>query len=60
LVILFISLFIALYMKLDPGTHKGTYSILVLKLGVTKVVIRAMFAVGLKPRVDCTLLRIYS
>jgi hypothetical protein len=60
LVILFISLFIALYVKLDPDTHKGTYSILALKLGVTKVVIRAMFTVGRKPKVDWTLLRIYS
>jgi hypothetical protein len=32
---LFISLFVALCAKLDPGTHKGMYSVLALKLGVT-------------------------
>jgi hypothetical protein len=32
---LFISLFIALCLKLDPGTHKGIHSVLALKLGVT-------------------------
>jgi hypothetical protein len=32
------SLFIALYVKFDPDTHKGVHSVLALKLGVTKVV----------------------
>jgi hypothetical protein len=32
------SLFIVLYVKLDPGTHKGMHSVLALKLGVTEVV----------------------
>jgi hypothetical protein len=40
--------------KIDPGTHKGMHSVLTLKLGVTKVVIRAVLAVGRKPRVDWT------
>jgi hypothetical protein len=31
---LFILLFIALCVKLDPGTHKGMHPVLVLKLGV--------------------------
>jgi hypothetical protein len=35
-------------------------SVLVLKLGVTKVVIRVMLTVGHKPRVDWTFLRTYS
>jgi hypothetical protein len=35
LVILFISLFVALCVKLDPDTHKGTHSVLALNLGVT-------------------------
>jgi hypothetical protein len=38
--------------KIDPGTHKETHSVLTLKLGVTKVVIRAVLTVGRKPRVD--------
>jgi hypothetical protein len=46
--------------KLDPGTHKGMHSVLALKLGVKKVVIRAVLTVGHKPRVDSTLLRTYS
>jgi hypothetical protein len=32
---MFISLFIALYVKLDPSAHKGMHSVLALKLGVT-------------------------
>jgi hypothetical protein len=51
---------VALCVKLDPGTHKGMHSILVLKLGVTEVVIRAVLTVGRKPRVDWTFLRTYS
>jgi hypothetical protein len=46
--------------KIDPDIHKGMHSVLALKLGVTKVVIRAMLTVGRKPRVDWTFLRIYS
>jgi hypothetical protein len=38
--------------KIDPSTHKGMHSVLTLKLGVTKVVIRAMLTVGCKPRID--------
>jgi hypothetical protein len=47
-------------MKFDPGTHKGMHSVLALKLGVTKVVIRAVLTIGCKPRVDWVLLRTYS
>jgi hypothetical protein len=32
---LFISLFVALIVKLDPSTHKGMHSVFALKLGVT-------------------------
>jgi hypothetical protein len=32
---MFISLFVALCVKIDPNTHKGMHSILALKLGVT-------------------------
>jgi hypothetical protein len=32
---LFISLFVILCVKIDPGTHKGIHSVLTLKLGVT-------------------------
>jgi hypothetical protein len=35
LVILFISLFVALCVKLDHDTHKGTHSVLALNLAVT-------------------------
>jgi hypothetical protein len=35
MVILFISLFVALCVKLDPGTHKYMHLVLALKLGVT-------------------------
>jgi hypothetical protein len=35
LVLLFISQFVALYVKLDPGTHEGLHSVLPLNLGVT-------------------------
>jgi hypothetical protein len=57
LVILFISLFIALCVEPDTGTHNGMQSVLDLKLGVTKVVTRAMLTVGRKPRLDRTFLR---
>jgi hypothetical protein len=57
---LFIPLFVALCVKLDPGTHKGMYSVLAQKLGVTKVIIKAVLTVGHKPRVDWTFLRTYS
>jgi hypothetical protein len=46
--------------KIDPGTHKGMHSVLTLKLGVTKVVIRVVLTVGHKPRVDWMFLRTYS
>jgi hypothetical protein len=36
------------------------HSVLNLKLGVTKVVIRTVLTVGRKPRVDWTVLRAYS
>jgi hypothetical protein len=49
---LFISLFVALCVKLDPGTHTDTHSVLALKLGVTEVVIKVVLTVGRKPRVD--------
>jgi hypothetical protein len=32
----FISLFVALCVKIDPGTHKGMHSVLTLKLGATE------------------------
>jgi hypothetical protein len=32
---MFIPLFVALCVKLDPGTHKGMHSVLAYKLGVT-------------------------
>jgi hypothetical protein len=54
---MFISLFVALCVKIDPSTHKGTHSVLALKLSVTKVAIRAVLIVGHKPRVDWTFLR---
>jgi hypothetical protein len=38
LVILFISLFVTLCVKIDLDTHKGMHSVLALKLGVTEVV----------------------
>jgi hypothetical protein len=57
---LFILLFVALCVKLDPGTHKGMHSVLAKKLGVTEVVIRAMLIVGRNPRVDWMILRTYS
>jgi hypothetical protein len=60
MVIIFISLFVILCVKLDPGTHKGMHSVLALKLGVTKVVIRVMLTVGRKPRVDWVFLMTYS
>jgi hypothetical protein len=46
--------------KLDPDTHKGMHSVLALKLGMTKMVIRAVLTVGRKSSVDCTLLRTYN
>jgi hypothetical protein len=57
---LFIPRFVALCVKLDPGTHKGLHSVLAQKLSVTEVVIRAVLTVGCKPRVDWTPLRTYS
>jgi hypothetical protein len=57
---LFISLFIALCVKIDHVPYKGMHSVLALKLGVTKVVIRVMLTVGRKPRVDWTFLSTYS
>jgi hypothetical protein len=60
MVIPFISLFVTLCAKLDPDTHKGMHSVLALKLGVTEVLIRAVFTVGCKPRVDWTFIRAYS
>jgi hypothetical protein len=39
-------------MKIDPSTHKGMHLVLTLKLGVPKVVIRAVLTIGRKPRVD--------
>jgi hypothetical protein len=33
---LFISLFVALCVKIDPGKHKGMNSVLTLKLSVTR------------------------
>jgi hypothetical protein len=57
---LFIPLFVTLYVKLDPDTHKGMPSVLALKLGVTEVVIRAVLTVGRKPGVNWMLLRTYS
>jgi hypothetical protein len=36
------------------------HSVLALKLGVTKVVIRAVLTAGRMPRVDWTFLRTYS
>jgi hypothetical protein len=56
---LFIPLFVALCVKVDPGTHKGMDSVLAQKLGVTEVVIRAVLTVERKPRVDWMLLRTY-
>jgi hypothetical protein len=47
-----VSLFVTLCVKIDPGTHKGMHLVLALKLGVTKVVIRAVLTVGHMPRVD--------
>jgi hypothetical protein len=35
---MFISVLVALCVKLDPGTHKGMHSVLALKLGVIEVV----------------------
>jgi hypothetical protein len=52
MVIMFISLFVTLCVKIDPDTHKEMHLVLALKLGVIKVVIRAVLTVGRKSRVD--------
>jgi hypothetical protein len=55
--LLFISLFVALCVKLDPATHKGNASSFDLKTGCDKSGIRAVLIVGRKPRIDWTFLR---
>jgi hypothetical protein len=46
--------------KIDSGTYKRMHSVLALKLGVTKVVIRAALTIGRKLRVDWMFLRTYN
>jgi hypothetical protein len=46
--------------KLDPVTHKGTHSVLSLKLVVTKVVIIVVLTIVRKSRVDWTFLRTHN
>jgi hypothetical protein len=46
--------------KIDPDTHISVNSVLVLKLGVTEVVIMAVLTIGRKPRVDLMFLTTYS
>jgi hypothetical protein len=55
--LLFISLFVALYVKLDPGTHKGNTFSFSLKTGCDKSGIRLVLTVGRKPRLDWLFLR---
>jgi hypothetical protein len=55
--LLFISLFVALCVKLDPDTHKGNASSFGLKTGCDKSGIKAVLTVGLKPRIDWTFFR---
>jgi hypothetical protein len=57
---MFISLFVALCVKLDPDTHKGNVFCFGLKTRCDKSGIRAVLTVGHKPRVDETILRTYS
>jgi hypothetical protein len=42
MVILFISLFVTLCVKIDPSTHKGIHSVLTLKLGVTHLLFNCL------------------
>jgi hypothetical protein len=53
---LFIPLFVALCVKLDPDTHKGFG----LKTGCDRTGIRDVLTVGCKARVDWMFLRTYS
>jgi hypothetical protein len=55
--LLFISLFVALCVKIDPGTHKGNASSFSLKTESDKSGIRAVLTIGRKPRIDWTFLR---
>ena len=55
--LLFISLFVALCVEIDPGTHKGNAFSFDLKTGCDKSGIRAVLTVGRKPRIDWTFLR---
>jgi hypothetical protein len=43
--------------EINPGTHKGKHLVLSLKLGMIKLVIRAVLTVGHKPRLDWMFLR---
>jgi hypothetical protein len=58
--LLFISLFVTLCVKLDPGTHKDNAFSFSLKTGCDKSGIRARLTVGRKPRVDWMPLWTYS
>jgi hypothetical protein len=49
--LLFILLFIALCVKLDPGTHKVMHSDLALKLGVTRHLVGRRRMSSLGPRI---------
>jgi hypothetical protein len=50
--LLFISLFVALCVKHDHGTHKGNASSFGLKTRCDKSGIRAVLIIGRKPRID--------
>jgi hypothetical protein len=54
---MFILLFVALCVKLDPRTHNGNAFSLSLKTGCDKSGIRAVLTIGRKPRLDWSFLR---
>jgi hypothetical protein len=58
--LLFISLFVALCVKLDPGTHKGNAFSFSLETGCDKSGTGAVLTVGAKPIVDWMLLGTYG
>jgi hypothetical protein len=46
--------------EIDPDTHKGMHSVLLLKTGCDRSRTRAMTTVGRKPRVEWLFLRTYN
>jgi hypothetical protein len=55
--LLLISLFVALCVKLDPGTHKCNALSFSLKIGCDKSGISALLTIGCKPRLDWSFLK---